>query len=139
MLGLRNAYTNTQQNEGSRLKCVSAFVYTGGRGEMFLAAAQSGIRRAALPRTSLTLFCLFLAAVNRVNHRAALLAIAEKLPRAAAQLRSSHYVNKAPCRSGGQGSNRNTALGQRRALENKGSRKSEMGRNSVTAVLQMDY
>lgn len=83
--------------------CVSVFVYTRGRGEMFLAMVQSGIRRLSLPRTSLTLFCLFLAAAARVNHSAALLAIAEKLPRAAAQLLSNRYVNKTPCRSGVRG------------------------------------
>lgn len=69
---------------------------------MFLAEAQSGIRHLALPRTSLTLFCLFLAAVAQVNHSAALLAIAEKLPRTAAQLLSVHYVNKTPCRLGSE-------------------------------------
>lgn len=63
---------------------------------MFLAEAQSRIRRLPLPRTSLTLFCLFLAAVAQVNHCAALLAIAERLPRAAAHLLSARCVNKAP-------------------------------------------
>lgn len=99
-----NTYT-TNRGRQSRCVClcVSVFVYTRGRGEMFLAKAQSGIRRLSLPRTSLTLFCLFLAAVARINHSAALLAVAEKLPRAAAQLRSIHYVNKTPCRMGGRG------------------------------------
>lgn len=58
--------------------CVS--VYTRGRGEMFLAKAQSGIRHLSLPRTNLTPFCLFLEAVARVNHSTALLAISDKLP-----------------------------------------------------------
>ncbi len=91
------------ESGATELVCVSVFVYTRGRGEMFLAEAQSGIRRLSLPRTSLTLFCLFLAPVARVNHSAALLAIAEKLPRTAAQLLSAHYVNKTPCRSGVRG------------------------------------
>lgn len=42
--------------------CVCVFVYIRGSGEMFLAEVQSGMRRLSLPRTSLTLFCLFLAA-----------------------------------------------------------------------------
>ncbi len=70
--------TRIQNESGAtELVCVSVFVYTRGRGEMFLAEAQSGIRRLSLPRTSLTLFCLFLAAVARENHSTALLAIAE--------------------------------------------------------------
>lgn len=100
-------HTRTQRIGGDRagvsVWCVSVFVCTRGRGEMFLAEAQSGIRRLSLPRTSLTLFCLFLAPVARVNHSAALLAIAEKLPRAAAQLLSAHYVNKTPCCLGVRG------------------------------------
>lgn len=109
MLGLsEHLYASTRthvhnDSGATELVCVSVFVYTRGRGEMFLAKAQSEIRRLSLPRTSLTLFCLFLAAAAQVNHSAALLAIAEKLPRAAAQLRSARYVNKTPCRSGVRG------------------------------------
>lgn len=97
--GWVNTYTSTHihgESGATELVCVSVFVYTRGRGEMFLAKAQSGIRRLSLPRTSLTLFCLFLAAMARVNHSAASLAIAEKLPQAAAKLLSAHYVNKTP-------------------------------------------
>lgn len=107
MLGLseyKHTRTHVHNESGvTELVCASVFVYTRGRGKMFLAEAQSGIRRLSLPRTSLTLFCLFLAAVARVNHSTALLAIAEKLPRAAAQVLSAHYVNKTPCRLGGRG------------------------------------
>lgn len=101
-----NTYTSTHTHTepgATELVRASVFVYTRGRGETFLAEPQSGIRRLSLPRTSLTLFCLFLAAVARVNHSTALLAIAEKLPRAAAQLLSARYVNKAPYRVGVRG------------------------------------
>lgn len=66
MLSL-SEHKHTYQNKESGATgpvCASVFVYTKSRGEMFLADAQSGIRRLSLPRTSLTLFCLFFAAVT---------------------------------------------------------------------------
>jgi len=56
--------------------CVCVFMYIRSRREMFLANGQSGMRCLSLPRTSLTLFCLFLAAeAPRENPSVALLAI----------------------------------------------------------------
>lgn len=122
MLGLseysyKHSHTHTRRSAPKELMCVSVFVYTTGRGEMFLAKAQSGIRRFSLPRTSLTPCCLFLAAVAQVNHSVILLVISDKLSQAAARFLSAHYVSESPRSVGVTGHTENTTPGQWRGTE----------------------
>ena len=105
------------ESGATELVCVSVFGYIRSRGEMFLAEAQSGIRRLSLPRTSLTLFCLFFGSSEPSKSQCCFIgncceAITGCCP---APIRSLRQQDPMPLR--GQGSNGYTTQGQGRGTE----------------------